>query len=282
MSAPFAAFYGHQPAAAVAGTFAAGRRFRRPFHRGGRHPLIDATQQALYSCLNFQIVLWLSPWHVIRQSHTSRPKAPKRKQLPMPSFDPTRLIRYYQTVREQDFEEFFKNNIDALEWQVQRRLPRRMRERTAVVEDVCMVVMTKIWLSHRRAAWNPQRGNLHSWIGTLVRNECANYFRSADRCCRVRPEAESGERSTSDVILDNTVDHREATMRDALDKEASLQRIYAEIEKLPERKRVLFDLRFNQNLVYHQIADHVGSNTTEVHRAIAEIIKGVAQVLSAA
>lgn len=134
----------------------------------------------------------------------------------------------------------------------------RFLNNQAEAEDVVQEVFIKFW--HRNQFTDIQL-YLRSYLYHSVRNNCLNRLESRRELTSISVE----------IIKDSPVD----SVEDEEEQTAQLEKIYAEIEKLPLRTRRIFQAIFLDNKKYKDVAQEEGISVNTVktllRRALAEL-----------
>jgi RNA polymerase sigma-70 factor (family 1) len=128
---------------------------------------------------------------------------------------------------------------------------------SAEAEDIVKDTFVKLWYKHADFE-NPQ--NIKAFLYITTRNACLNFLRHQQVKESSRKELIYLEASRGDELVLNQLIRTEL-----------LQEIYAEIEKLPEKRREVFKMAYLDGLKNDEIADHLGISihTVKEHKGKA-------------
>lgn len=111
-------------------------------------------------------------------------------------------------------------------------------------EDVAQDVFLFVW--ERPEAFDPTRGSLRTWLGTLAHRRAVDYVRR-EEARRRRTQREAGRRATAIPDV--------AEMATAL---VAAERVRAALDVLPEEQRAAIDLAYFGGRTYRQVAEQLG------------------------
>jgi RNA polymerase sigma-70 factor (ECF subfamily) len=144
----------------------------------------------------------------------------------------------------------------------------RLMGSRADAEEVVQEVMRRVW--ERRVVFAPQ-GTIENYLYRAVRNEAVNRRLRRDRerawyeRAAATPDEECGMSSMPSV---RPVDER-------LEDEELLAAVRRAVETLPERCRLIFELKWEQELRYQEIADALGISVKTVENQLLKALKAV-------
>ena len=110
-------------------------------------------------------------------------------------------------------------------------------------EDVSQDVFVGIW--QRPEAFDPQRGSLRTWLGTLTHRQAVDYVR------REEARRRRAEREASRAVTAPDVDE----MATAL---VAAERVRAALDVLPAEQRRAIHLAYFEGKTYRQVAEVLG------------------------
>lgn len=142
---------------------------------------------------------------------------------------------------------------------IDKRIDKREDVKDIVSEVSFKIVQTK---HHLSARFNPQRGNLRSWVAGIASNEIANHFRkrnqssSFNELTKLEEDDEYEFPEISETMLaDKSDEEREAIIRDA-------------VQRLEEPSRTIVMLLFWRDFTEKEISEELGIPLATVHRRL--------------
>lgn len=185
--------------------------------------------------------------------HASHDEA---RQPPRPPLD-AMLVRRIRLGDVSAFESVFRAY-----WKPLCRFAFRYLRSADDAEEAIQLVFTRIW--HARADWHP-RGTLDDYLYLAARNACRDRLRHDAVVRRWRERRVDQLRSCEDTAPAEQ-------LLAAAELESAIERALAE---LPEKRRLICELRFAGDLSYAEIAERVGVSTKTVETQIARGLKSV-------
>jgi RNA polymerase sigma factor (sigma-70 family) len=110
-------------------------------------------------------------------------------------------------------------------------------------EDVSQDVFVAFW--ERPAAFDPQRGNLRTWLGTLT------HRRAVDHVRREEARRRRAEREASRAVASPDVEEMATALLNA-------ERVRAALDELPPAQRQAIQLAYFGGKTYRQVAETLG------------------------
>jgi RNA polymerase sigma factor (sigma-70 family) len=110
-------------------------------------------------------------------------------------------------------------------------------------EDVSQDVFVSFW--ERPASFDPDRGSLRTWLGTLTHRRAVDHVRR-EEARRRRAERDAARATTTPDVEE---------MATAL---VTAERVRAALDELPEEQRRAIHLAYFSGLTYRQVADALG------------------------
>jgi RNA polymerase sigma-70 factor (ECF subfamily) len=123
----------------------------------------------------------------------------------------------------------------------------RILEDATAAEDCLQDAFLQVWRNH--ASFHPERGNVKSWLLTIVRKAAINRHRGKEGRSRQDRPIEEVEYllGESDDPHTQAVEHLQAAQ------------IKAAIEQLPDEQREAITLAFFNGLTHQEIAERIGA-----------------------
>jgi RNA polymerase sigma-70 factor (ECF subfamily) len=110
-------------------------------------------------------------------------------------------------------------------------------------EDVSQDVFVHFW--ERPAAFDPERGSLRTWLGTLTHRRAVDYVR------REEARRRRAEREASRAVPTPDVEEMAAAL-------VTAERVRAALDVLPDEQRVAVQLAYFGGKTYRQVAETLG------------------------
>jgi RNA polymerase sigma-70 factor, ECF subfamily len=187
------------------------------------------------------------------------PPDPRR---PAPAADPSDVVARVRAGDERAFETLFRLHYDGL----CGFAIRYVRER-ALAEELVQDLFAGLWA--RRATWEVRGGggSVRAYLFAAVRNRALNL--------RARRAVER-DWEADEAIDDVRAIHRAPAQADDLLEAAELHaRLDAAIESLPERCRLVMQLRWRDQLSYAEIAEVMGISAKGVENQLSRGLKAL-------
>ncbi len=149
-------------------------------------------------------------------------------------------------------------------------------ENQSDVEDIVSEVSLKvIETKHRPSArFNPQRGDLKSWVIKIAINEIANYFRKRCQETTLNELIKFGEDDEEEIpdvpetlLADEPNEEQKAIIRDA-------------VQRLEEPSRTIVMLHFWDGLTQEDISEELGIPLATVHRRLKHDLAYLRELLT--
>ena len=166
--------------------------------------------------------------------------------------------------RNRAFELLIKKYQQKIYWQIRRIITNHTN-----ADDVLQESFIKIWKGLDNFREDAQ---LYSWMFRIVHNECINWIRKnknaqiTDSINDEQLEA-LNEISSSDHILDPNAQTIQRKLNEALDT-------------LPEKQRMIFELRYFQELPYAEISKLLGTTEGALKASYHIAVKKIEKFLS--
>jgi len=161
------------------------------------------------------------------------------------------------------FEQLFRAHYAGMCGSVYRLLGSR-----ADTEDVVQEVLRRVW--ERRAQWAPQ-GTIEDYLYRAARNEAVSRLRRRFR------ERAWYEQATAAAEHETGVSARQSrhAIDERLEDEELLAAVRRAVDALPERCRLIFELKWEHELRYAEIADALGITVKTVENQLLKALKAV-------
>lgn len=171
--------------------------------------------------------------------------------------DDNELVRLFKqsNEREKVFTTIVKRYQEKIYWQI-----RRMVIRHEDADDVMQQVFIKAWngLDHFR-----EDAKLYTWLYRITINETLTYIEQQKRRASLSLDA-CGEHLENTLVSEKGFDENQATWK--------LQKA---IQQLPEKQRIVFNLRYFEEMPYEQMSEvldtSVGALKASYHHAVKKI-----------
>jgi RNA polymerase sigma-70 factor (ECF subfamily) len=137
----------------------------------------------------------------------------------------------------------------------------------AVAQDLTQSVFLRIW--ELNGKWDP-RGTVKSYLFSALKNKCLNYIKHN----KVVKEWEYEEHLISEHSQIN-MDWEESDRKTKLDHAISQA-----LEKMPGKRREVFELSRNEGLTYSEISDLLGITKKSVENHMGNALKFLKEELS--
>jgi len=161
------------------------------------------------------------------------------------------------------FEQIFRTHYAGLCSSVHRLLGSRVD-----AEEVVQEVLRRIW--ERRVQWTPQ-GTIENYLHRAARNEAVSRLRQRHReraWYEQAAAAPENEIHTGAMQPARPIDER-------LEDEEQLAAVRRAVDALPERCRLIFELKWEHELRYAEIADALGISVKTVENQLLKALKAV-------
>lgn len=168
------------------------------------------------------------------------------------------------------FEQVFRSHYVALCASVYRLLSSR-----ADAEEIVQEVLRRVW--EHRAQWAPQ-GSIENYLHRAVRNEAVNRLRRRHLEQSWYERALAAPEDEPHLGAMRSVRAIDAQLED----EELLAAVRRAVETLPERCRLIFQLKWEHELRYAEIADALGISTKTVENQLLKALKAVRLALGQA
>ena len=161
------------------------------------------------------------------------------------------------------FERLFRDNYGSL-----CRFATRFVDDPSRAEELVQSVFTTLWVN--RATWAVEHSE-RAYLFAAVRNAALNDRKHA----RVRREWEAAEARAE--VADQRTDPSQPD--ELMEREETAQRVRGAIAALPERCRMVMDLRWRDQMSYAEIAEAMGISVKGVESQLARGLQRLRAIL---
>jgi RNA polymerase sigma-70 factor (ECF subfamily) len=197
--------------------------------------------------------------------------SPRRHVLPEPEQGPRDAaaacdearIALIQQGDSAAFEQIFRAHYAALCGSVYKLLGSR-----ADAEEIVQEVLRRVW--ERRAQWAPQ-GSIENYLHRAVRNEAVNRLRRRKLEYAWYEQAAAAPEHEPQLCAMRSVRRIDKVLED----EELLAAVRRAVETLPERCRLIFELKWEHELRYAEIADALGISIKTVENQLLKALKAL-------
>ena len=156
------------------------------------------------------------------------------------------------------------------------RLVRQRVNNLTDVEDIVSEVSLKIALTKHKPStrFDPQKGNLRSWITRITVNEIVDYFRECGQETTLNELIKFGEDDEEEIpdipetlLADEPNEEQKAIIRDA-------------VQRLEEPSRTIVMLHFWDGLTQEDISEELGIPLATVHRRLKHDLAYLRELLT--
>lgn len=152
---------------------------------------------------------------------------------------------------------------EKLYWQV-----KRIVEHHDDTDEVLQNIWIKVW--QNIAAFKGESA-LSTWLYRIAYNESISYLQQRKK-----------QRLADWDIVEPTVEsHTEDTMfsHEVYDKEEVLKKIETAVEKLPQKQKLIFHYRYNEEMPYQQIAEITGTSEGALKASFHHAVKKIEEFI---
>ena len=160
---------------------------------------------------------------------------------------------------ELGFRHLIHNYKEKLYWQI-----KRIVEHHDDAEEVIQNVWIKVW---QNIAGFKGESQLSTWLYRIAYNESISYVQGRKK--QKLADWETAEPLIEDKTDDNLFNH------EIYDSEEVLRRIELAIEKLPQKQKLIFHYRYNEELPYAQIAEITGTSEGALKASFHHAVKKI-------
>lgn len=175
------------------------------------------------------------------------------------------LALFHGGKREQAFKLVMEKYQQRLYWHI-RRMVNNSHDNT---DDVLQNTFIKVWggLENFR-----NESQLYSWLYRIATNEAINFLNKQKRHNHISFEGGFGTDDDEDNYAPQNYVKADSTQIDAEDLEARLAKA---IEALPEKQRIVFNLRYYDEMPYEEMSEvlqtSVGALKASYHHAVRKV-----------
>lgn len=157
--------------------------------------------------------------------------------------------------REKAFGEVIRLHQEPLYWHI-----RKMVKAHSDTDDLLQVTFIKAWKNVENFRGDSK---LKTWLFRIATNECLTFLNRQKK------------RSFSDVAdLQDNLEHSHSSM-DTLTGDDIQAKLQAALERLPEKQRLVFNMKYFEELKYHEIQEilggSIGSLKASFHHAVKKV-----------
>jgi RNA polymerase sigma factor (sigma-70 family) len=182
-------------------------------------------------------------------------------------FSDEQLMQAYYDGDGDAFGELWLRHFSSLRVHAHQCLPNHFPGRHASSEDIASECLTKAMATKHRpsARWKPERGAVVGWLRAMVRNESVSLIRKQQREATLASDLGGSE----DVAFDSMIpDHRETSMKAALDREQNCDLLWGMVSQLPEELAEIVTLKYRDRRKHREIAARLGCSPSTVSRRL--------------
>ena len=159
--------------------------------------------------------------------------------------------------REKAFAEVVQLHQEPLYWHI-----RKMVKAHSDTDDILQMTFIKAWKNIENFRGDSK---LKTWLFRIATNECLTFLNRQKK------------RSFSDVAdLSDNLEHSHKSM-DTLSGDEIQAKLQAAIDTLPEKQRLVFNMKYFEDLKYQEIQDvlggSIGSLKASFHHAVKKVEK---------
>lgn len=130
-------------------------------------------------------------------------------------------------------------------------------------KDVRSTCFMKLWEMRDRLVFNTI-SELFTWLKVTAKNNCIDQIRK-----------KSFRESKEQIVLNKYLqDHEDDDSFEVSDKEAIiLNRLLVKIDKLPPKVKIVFKMRWRDDLLFREIADRLGADVSTIKKRYSRAVK---------
>lgn len=164
--------------------------------------------------------------------------------------------------KNQAFELLVRKYQQKIYWQIRRNI-----EEHEDANDVMQEVFLKVWKSLEQFREDSQ---LYSWLFRIAHNECINWHRK-NRNIKNQLDIDNIDQKDENNLANTT---QEVNAREIEKK------LYEAIETLPEKQKIIFHLKYFQELKYEEISAQLGTSVGALKASYHIAVKKIENYLS--
>jgi RNA polymerase sigma-70 factor (ECF subfamily) len=164
--------------------------------------------------------------------------------------------------KNQAFELLVRKYQQKIYWQIRRNI-----EEHEDANDVMQEVFLKVWKSLEQFREDSQ---LYSWLFRIAHNECINWHRK-NRNIKNHLDIDNIDQKDENSLANAT---QEVNAREIEKK------LYEAIETLPEKQKIIFHLKYFQELKYEEISAQLGTSVGALKASYHIAVKKIENYLS--
>lgn len=152
---------------------------------------------------------------------------------------------------------------EKLYWQI-----KRIVEHHDDAEEVLQNVWIKIW--QNIGAFKGESA-LSTWIYRITYNESISYIQG-------RKKQKLADWETSEPLVESQTEDK-LFNHEVYDKEEVLKKIEIAVEKLPQKQKLIFHYRYNEEMPYNQIAEITGTSEGALKASFHHAVKKIEEFI---
>lgn len=164
--------------------------------------------------------------------------------------------------KNQAFELLVRKYQQKIYWQIRRNI-----DEHEDANDVMQEVFLKVWKSLEQFREDSQ---LYSWLFRIAHNECINWHRK-NRNIKNQLDIDNIDQKDENNLANTT---QEVNAREIEKK------LYEAIETLPEKQKIIFHLKYFQELKYEEISAQLGTSVGALKASYHIAVKKIENYLS--
>lgn len=164
--------------------------------------------------------------------------------------------------KNQAFELLVRKYQQKIYWQIRRNI-----EEHEDANDVMQEVFLKVWKSLEQFREDSQ---LYSWLFRIAHNECINWHRK-NRNIKNHLDIDNIDQKDENSLANATQEVNASEIE---------KKLYEAIETLPEKQKIIFHLKYFQELKYEEISAQLGTSVGALKASYHIAVKKIENYLS--
>lgn len=164
-----------------------------------------------------------------------------------------------RNTEQQGFQQMYKAYAERLYWHI-----RRMVNHHEDADDILQDVFVKAWKGLKNFRGDAQ---LYTWLYRIASNETMTFLSKNTR--------------TKTIALEDAPNHDSNTSVGGPDEDTILKKLELALQTLPEKQRLVFNMRYYDEMTYQQISEVLGTSVgalkASYHHAATKIEKFLTQ-----